>query len=288
MRFEYLYINNLTVRLLNPAKNELGRISKTILDKINVNLCNSIQLNQWKNTQEVIDWFKGIDNKQRYKFIMFDIKDFYPSISKELLTDALTFAETIINLDDQDKKIIYHSRKSLLFNQEQMWMKKGSDLFDVSMGAYDSAEICGLIGIFLLNLLGRQYDPKNIGLYRDDGLPIFKNCSGPQMEKIKKRLQKVFKNNGLNVIIECNMKIVNYLDVTFNLNDVTYRPYQKPDNIIQYIHVESNHPPSIIKQIPKTIEKRLSQLSSSEEIFNESAPFYEDKLHQSGYQQKLK
>ena len=84
------------------------------------------------------------------------------------------------------------------------------------------------------------------------------------------------------------MKIVNYLDVTFNLNDGTYRPYQKPDNIIQYIHVESNHPPNIIKQIPQTIEKRLSQLYSSEEIFNESAPFYEDKLHQSGCQQKLK
>ena len=78
------------------------------------------------------------------------------------------------------------------------------------------------------------------------------------------------------------------MDVTFNLNDGSYRPYQKPDNIIQYIHVESNHPPNIIKQIPKTIEKRLSQLSSSEEIFNESAPFYEDKLQQSGYQQKLK
>ena len=280
--------NNPTVRLLNPAKNELGRISKTILDKINVNLRNSLHLNQWKNIQEVIDWFKDIDNKQRYKFIMFDIKDFYPSISKELLTDALTFAETINNLDDQDKKIIYHSRKSLLFNQEQTWMKKGSDLFDVSMGAYDGAEVCELIGIFLLNLLGRQYDPNNIGLYRDDGLSIFKNCSGPQMEKIKKRLQKVFKNNGLNVIIECNMKIVNYLDVTFNLNDGTYRPYQKPDNIIQYIHVESNHPPNIIKQVPKTIEKRLSQLSSSEKIFNESAPVYEDKLHQSGYQQKLK
>ena len=79
------------------------------------------------------------------------------------------------------------------------------------------------------------------------------------------------------------MKIVNYLDITFNLIDRIYRPCQKPGNIIQYIH-----PPNIIKQIPKTIEKRLSQLSSNEEIFNESAPFYEDKLHQSGYQQKLK
>ena len=84
------------------------------------------------------------------------------------------------------------------------------------------------------------------------------------------------------------MKIVNYLDVTSNLNDGTYRYYQTPSNIIQYIHVESNHPPNIIKQIPKTIEKRLSQFSSNEDIFNESAPFYEDKLHQSGYQQKLK
>ena len=83
------------------------------------------------------------------------------------------------------------------------------------------------------------------------------------------------------------MKIVNHLDVTFNLSDGSNRPYQKPENIIQFIHVESNHPPNIIKQIPKIIEKRLSQLSSSEKIFNESAPFYEDKLHQSGYQRKL-
>ena len=59
---------------------------------------------------------------------MFDIKDFYLLVSKELLTDVLIFAKTIINLDDHDRKIIYHSLKSLLFNQEQTWMKKGSDL----------------------------------------------------------------------------------------------------------------------------------------------------------------
>ena len=60
---------------MNPAENELGRIIKTILDKINVNLRNSLHLNQWKNTQEVINWFKVIENKQHYKFIMFDNKD---------------------------------------------------------------------------------------------------------------------------------------------------------------------------------------------------------------------
>ena len=184
------------------AKNELGRIGKTISDEINVNLRNSLHLNQSKNTQEVIVWFIGIDNKQHCKFIMFDIKDFYTLISKELLTYALTFAETIMNLNDHDKKIIYHFRKSLLFNQELTWIKKVSDLFNVSMGIYDSAEVCRLIAIFLLSLLGRQYDSKNIGLFRDDGLAIFKNCSGLQMEKIKKSQQKVFKSNGLDVITE--------------------------------------------------------------------------------------
>ena len=127
----------------------------------------------------------------------------------ELLTDALTFAETIINLDDHVKKVIYHSRRSLLFNQEQTWMKKGSDVFDVSMGAYNDTEVCELIGIFLLNLLGRQYDTKIIGLYRDDGLSIFFYFSGPQVGKIKKQQQKVFKNNGFDVIIKRNVKIVN-------------------------------------------------------------------------------
>ena len=55
--------------------------------------------------------------------------------------------------------------------------------------------------------------------YSSKGLAIFKNISGPQSEKIKKTSQKMFKNKGLDIIINCNMKIVNYLGVTLNLND---------------------------------------------------------------------
>ena len=139
-----------------------------------------------------------------------------------------------------------------------------------------------------MSQIAETYNRKNIGLYRDDGLAVFKNISGPQSEKIKKQIQKIFKNNGLDITIECNIKIVNYLDVTFNLNDSSYRPYHKPDNIIKYIHVESNHPPNIIKEIPKTIEKRLSRLSSNENIFNEAATYYEEKLEESGHKIKLK
>ena len=104
--------------------------------------------------------------------------------------DALTFAETIINLDDHDKKIIYLSRKSLLFNKEQTWMKKGSDQFDVSMGACDGAEVCELVGIFLLNLLGRQYDTENIGLYRDDGCQFLRTAVVRKWKKLRNAYKK--------------------------------------------------------------------------------------------------
>ena len=74
----------------------------------------------------------------------------------------------------------------------------------------------------------------------------------------------------LDLIIECNTKIVNYLDVTVNRNDGTYKPYKKPNDETKYIRVDSDHPLSIIKQIPKSIATKLSSLSSSKEIFLEA------------------
>ena len=104
-----------------------------------------------------------------------------------------------------------------MYKEGEPRIKKQSDNFDVTVGSYDGAEVCELIGIFILSLIGNKYNPNNIGLYRDDGLAVFKNTSGPQSEKIKKTFQKMFKNKGLDIIINCNMKIVSYLDVTFKL-----------------------------------------------------------------------
>ena len=50
--------NHPTVRLINPAKYELGRISKLILEKINKKFSQKFELNQWKNTDVVTDWLK--------------------------------------------------------------------------------------------------------------------------------------------------------------------------------------------------------------------------------------
>ena len=111
-------------------------------------------------------------------------------------------------------------------------MKKDSGLFDVTMGAYDGVEVCELVGTFLLHKLSLKYNKNNIGIYRDDGLAIFKNISGPKSEKAKKGIQKLFKENELDIVIQCNMKTVNYLGVTLNLENSTDRPYRKENNQI--------------------------------------------------------
>ena len=105
--------------------------------------------------------------------------------------------------------------------------EKESRLFDVTMGAYDGAEVCELVGTFLLYKLSLKYNKNKIDPYRDDGLAIVKSISGPKSEKIKKYFQKLFKENQLDIVIQCNMKTVNYLDVSLNLENCTYRPYQK-------------------------------------------------------------
>ena len=153
--------NNQSVRLINPAKNELGRLSKFIIQAMNKELRHKFNLNQWKNTEDVIDWFKRINEKQLCKFVIFDIKDFYSSIKESLLKQSLDFAEKHIKISTEDKAIIKHARKSLLFNKQETWIKKESGLFDVTMGAYDGAEVCELVGIFILHQLSRVYNNNN-------------------------------------------------------------------------------------------------------------------------------
>ena len=72
-----------------------------------------------------------------------------------------------------------------------------------------------------------------------------------------------------------------------NLNDGTHKTYRKPNDITTYVHKESNHPPNIIKQLPIAIEKRISYLSSSKEIFEESKTYYQDALNKCGYNYEL-
>ena len=180
--------NNPKTRLINPAKNEIGRLSKSILDKINSKLRNTTRLNQWKDTSEVINWFNKIEGKSKHTFIVFDIKDFYTSIPKYLLQKALEFPKAKVSITQEEEKIIDHSRKSLLFKE---WIKKGGELFDVTMGAYDGSEICELLGFFILFKFQQLNKIKNFGFYRDDGLAVVKNRMVHSRKKLRRNCKSL-------------------------------------------------------------------------------------------------
>ena len=117
-------------------------------------------------------------------------------------------------------------------------------------------------------------------------LAFFKNKSEPESEKIKKSIQAVLPEKELEITIQCNLKIVYYLDLTFNLKDSTYRPLSKTNIEINYIHKQSNHPLSIIKQLPSSVKRRLSKLYLNEKI-NDFIPIYQEALIKTSYNQKL-
>ena len=76
---------------------------------------------------------------------------------------------------------------------------------------------------------------------------------------------------------------VDFLDITFNLKNGTYRPYKKPNDLLSDINKSSNHPPQFINQLLKTINERSSRNSSNEEVFNSSKHQCEKALRESGY-----
>ena len=94
------------------------------------------------------------------------------------------------------------------------------------MACYDEVEVCELEGSFILNQLGPVIDKNDIGFYWDDGLGIFCRISKPVVERKKKLIAKTFKQCGLAITIKCNLKTVNSLDITFDLQNNVYKPHR--------------------------------------------------------------
>ena len=152
---------------------------------------------------------------------------------------------------------IRHCRKSLLFCTDKIWIKKSNLEFDVTMGSFGGAEICELVGFYIIDQLSNILPVESFGLYRDNGLAILSGISGPDTDQIIKNIRNLFKTNNLKITIEAGMQKPDYLDVMFNAYNGKYWPYEKPNSQLQYIHIQS---PDIKKQLLKMIEKRLSGL----------------------------
>ena len=117
---------------------------------------------------------------------------------------ALDFASQFDTITQEERDIITHAKRSFLHSDESTWGKtEAEDLFDVTMGSWDGAETCELVGSYNLCII-KEKNGNNIGLYRDDGLGAF-NATPQQGERIKKSICKSFKDNRLKITIEVNL-----------------------------------------------------------------------------------
>lgn len=134
----------------------------------------------------------------------------------------MKFVEKYIDIPTGDKAIIKYTRKPLMFNKEER-------------GLLPTPKIIWKIR-------------KNLALYRDDGLAIFKNAS---LIKIKKHFCELSREHNLKPTIQYNRKVENFPDATLNMENSLYRSYVKDNCKIIRVNTEPNHPPSIIKKLPK-------------------------------------
>ena len=107
------------------------------------------------------------------------------------------------------------------------------------------------------------------------------------MERLRKKLNQVFQNEGLKITTEANTTVIDYLDVVMDLSDGSYRPLNKTNANTKYVSFQSNHPPMILKNIPESINKRLSSISSSKAMFMSEVDHYQKALEEAGYKEKL-
>ena len=142
---------------------------------------------------DVIRWFEGREKNCKLRFFQFDIVNFYPSITKDLLDRALNFLSRYIEISESDRDVIYAARKTLLYNRDITWEKKNGT-WDVTMGSWDGAEVCEAVGLYLLHRLQTRGLP--IGLYMDDGIGLSRLTSR-RNEQIKKKIVRIFKEEAM-------------------------------------------------------------------------------------------
>ena len=99
------------------------------------------------------------------------------------------------------------------------------------MGSFDGAEICELVILYLLDKLSKLLEKDNVGLYRDDGLAVIKSTSDPILDKMRKNIIALFKEEGLTIKIDTSLIETNFLDVTFNLATGKFFPFRKGNNV---------------------------------------------------------
>ena len=123
---------------------------------------------------------------------------------------------------------------------------------------------------------------ESVGLYHDDSLAIIRG--GPcECKRMAKKLHKLFEKEQLGIKTEIGNTGTDFLNLYLDLKNDCYRQWKKPNNQPIYVHKDSNHPPTCIKQIPLMIENMITRNCSSKEEFDKVKDEYQVSLKNSGY-----
>ena len=152
-------------------------------------------------------------------------------------------------------------------------------------GALTEPKICERVGTYALDSLPEdRYCKKQIGLYRDDGLMVHRGTTRSEAERIKKDLTGRFSDLGRKITISTNLLATDFFDLTLSLPSGTYQSYRKPNDVpATYVYQQSNHLPSILKNIPAAVSRWITDTSSDQGTYNTAAPLYSNALKASGY-----
>ena len=76
-----------------------------------------------------------------------------------------------------------------------------------------------------------------------------------------------------------------YLEIPFDLKTSIYKPF---NNNSLHINASSHHPPSVLKQIPRSVSKKIIANSYNEDVFRKSARFYNSILQDCEFNENIK
>ena len=99
------------------------------------------------------------------------------------------------------------------------------------MGSIDRAEMCELVGLYIYIITAtKRVNNKDKRLYCDDRLAVLRNANGRTADICRKDIIFIFKTLGFNINIQMNLKIVDLLDITLNLENRAYHPFKNPND----------------------------------------------------------
>ena len=138
------------------------------------------------------------------------------------------------------------------------------------MGCYNGVEVCDIVGFFMLSDIKKTniLNNKEYTIYRDSGLAVIQFKLLKTAKNTAKSLHRVFNKLGFKITIDTVLIQKDLLNIELNLPNRTYILFRKPNSDILYLSNQSNHPNQILKQLPITINERLNNLSSNQELFN--------------------